>query len=112
MKYVYIWVSGYDTTIFYNTFLVNKVLDLQYYFTSLSHYSVVKVSQVLFSVEWICETTLDEIETLGVPVDKKKTILLSAIHTPVTLDHNKLKVLTTVLSKFNTEGLSNSDYGM
>ena len=112
MKYVYIWVSGYDTTIFYNTFLVNKVLDLQYYFTSLSHYSVVKVSQVLFSVECVCETTLDEIEEIGVPLDEKKTTLLCAIYTSVSLDHDKLKVLTTVLSKFDTEGLSNSDYGM
>ena len=109
---MYIWVSGYNTTIFYNTFLVNKVLNLQQYFTSLSHYSVVKVSQVLFSVECVCETTLDEIETLSVPVEEKKTILLSAIHPSVSLDHNKLKVLTTVLSKFDTEGLSNSDYGM
>ena len=72
---------------------------------------MVKVSQVLFSVECVCETTLDEIETLGVPVEEKKTILLSAIHTSVSLDHDKLKVLTTVLSKFDTEGLSNSDYG-
>ena len=73
---------------------------------------MVKVSQVLFSVECVCETTLDEIETLGVSVDEKKTTLLSGIYTSVSSDHNKLKALVTVLSKFGTEGLSNSECGM
>ena len=72
---------------------------------------MVKVSQVLFSAEWISETTLDTIEEKGVPLDEKKTTLLSVINTAVSSDHKKLKVLVTVLSKFDTEGLSNSECG-
>ena len=75
----------------------------------------VKVSQLLFSEKCINEETLDKIETLeGVENDKLKT-LLSAIHTAVSLDHNKLKVLMTVLSKFEeTKQLSEriiTEYG-
>ena len=54
-------------------------------------------------------------ETLEGPVDYKRTTLLSAIHTAISSDHKKLKVLATVLSKFEeTQGLSEriiSEYG-
>ena len=75
----------------------------------------VKVSQLLFSEKYISEATLDEMETLEGSLDEKKTTLLSAIHTAISSDHKKLKVLATVLSKFKeTQGLSesiNSEYG-
>ena len=75
----------------------------------------VKVSQLLFSERWISEETLDKIETLKGILDEKKTTLLSAIHTAISSDHNKLKVLATVLSKFEeTKSLSEriiSEYG-
>ena len=57
----------------------------------------VKVSQLLFSERCISEATLDVIETLEVPLDEKKATLLAAMHTT---DHKNLKVLVTVLSKF------------
>ena len=60
----------------------------------------VKVSQLLFSERCISEATLDEMETLEGVLDEKKTTLLSAIHTAVSSDHKKLKLLATVLSKF------------
>ena len=62
----------------------------------------VKVSQLLFSERCISEETLDEMETLEIEdiLDKKKTTLLSAIHTAISSDHKKLKMLATVLSKF------------
>ena len=67
----------------------------------------VKVSQLLFSERCISEETLDKMETLEGSLDEKKTTLLSAIHTAISSDHKKLKVLATVLSKFEeTQGLS------
>ena len=61
------------------------------------------------------EATLDEIEILERSLDEKKTTQLSAIHTAVSLDHKKWKVVATVLSRFEeTQGLSEriiSDYG-
>ena len=75
----------------------------------------VKVSQLLFSERCISEETLDKIEMLESSPDEKKTTLLSAIRTPVSSDHKKLKVLATVLSKFEeTKHLSKTifnDYG-
>ena len=60
----------------------------------------VQVSQLLFSERCISEEILDKIETLKGTLDEKKTTLLSAIHTAISSDHKKLKVLATVLSKF------------
>ena len=75
----------------------------------------VKVSQLLFSERWISEETLDKIETLKGILDEKKTILLSAIHTAISSDHKKVKMLAIVLSKFEeTKSLSEriiSEYG-
>ena len=75
----------------------------------------VKVSQFLFSERCINEETIDKMETLEGSLDEKKTTLLSAIHTAVSSDHKKLKVLATVLSKFEeTKILSEriiSEYG-
>ena len=90
---------------------------LQSYLIILSQCLInpVKVSQLLFSERYISEETLDKMETLEGPLDEKKTTLLSAIHTAVSSDHKKLKVLATVLSKFEeTQGLSEriiSEYG-
>ena len=75
----------------------------------------VKVSQFLFSERCINEETLDKIESSQGSPDEKKTTLLSAIHTAISSDHKKLKVLATVLSKFEeTKLLSErilSEYG-
>ena len=75
----------------------------------------VKVSQLLFSERCISEETLDKMESLQGSPEEKKTTLLSAIHTTISSDHKKLKVLTTVLSKFEeTKMLSEriiSEYG-
>ena len=75
----------------------------------------VKVSQFLFSEKYISEETLDEMETLEGSLDEKKTTLLFAIYTAISSDHKKLKVLATVLSKFEeTKMLSEriiSEYG-
>ena len=60
----------------------------------------VKVSQLLFTERCINEETLDKIESLKGSPDEKKTTLLSAIHTTISSDCKKLKVLATVLSKF------------
>ena len=60
----------------------------------------VKVSQLLFSERCISEETLDKMESLQGSPDEKKTTLLSAIHTVISSDHKKLKMLATVLSKF------------
>ena len=60
----------------------------------------VKVSQLLFSERCINEETLDKMEKLEGSLDEKKTTLLSAIHTAISSDCKKLKVLATVLSKF------------
>ena len=75
----------------------------------------VKVSQLLFSERCINEETLDKMESLKGLVDDKLKTLLSALHTAISLDHKKLKVLATVLSKFEeTKTLSEriiSEYG-
>ena len=75
----------------------------------------VKVSQLLFSERCISEKTLDKIESLQGSPNEKKTTLLSAIHTAISSDHKKLKMLATVLSKFEeTKMLSEriiSEYG-
>ena len=63
-------------------------------------FNPVKVSQILFSERCISEATLDSMEGLKGSPDEKKTTLLSAIHTAVSSDHKKLKVVATVLSKF------------
>ena len=60
----------------------------------------VKVSQLLFSERCISEETLDVMETMDGTQNEKKTTLLSAIHTAVSSDHKKLKVVATALSKF------------
>ena len=60
----------------------------------------VKVSQLLFSERCISEATLDKMETLEGSLHEKKTTLLSAIHRAVSSNHTNLKVLATVLSKF------------
>ena len=60
----------------------------------------VRLAQFLFSKRCISEETLDKMETLEDVLDEKKTTLLSAIHTAVSSDHKKLKVLATVLSTF------------
>ena len=60
----------------------------------------VKVSQLLFSERCISEETLDVMETMEGILNEKKTTLLSAIHTAVSSDHKKLKVVATVLFKF------------
>ena len=75
---------------------------LQHYHTALSQSLIypVDVSQLLYSEKCISERTLDEIETLESSADNKKTILLTAIHIAVSLDHIKLKIFATVLSKF------------
>ena len=75
----------------------------------------VKVSQLLFSERCISEATLDEMETLEGVLDEKKTTLLSAIHTAISSDHKKLKLLASVLSKFKETTLLSekimSEYG-
>ena len=75
----------------------------------------VKVSQLLFSERCISEETLDKMESLQGSPDEKNTTLLSAIHTAILSDRKKLKILATVLSKFEeTKMLSQriiSEYG-
>ena len=78
------------------------IIILWHYNDTLSQSMInpVKVSQLLFSEGCIKEVTLDKMETMEGILDEKKTTLLSAIHTPISLDHKKLKVLATILSKF------------
>ena len=75
----------------------------------------VKVSQLLFSERCIREETLDKMESLKGTQDEKKTTLLSAIQTAISSDHKKLKMLATILSKFEeTKTLSEkiiNEYG-
>ena len=82
---------------------------------SQSQINPVKVSQLLFSERCINEETLDKMESLQCSPDDKKMTLLSAIYTTISSDHKKLKVLATVLSKFEeTKTLSEriiSEYG-
>ena len=67
---------------------------------SQSMINTVKVSQLLFSERCINEDTLDKMETMEGILDEKKTTLLSAIYIAISSDHKNLKVLATVLSKF------------
>ena len=86
-----------------NTFsILVKEKALQSFIGEMSRSQInpVKVSQLLFSERCIFEETLDKMETLKGTLDEKKTTLLSAIHTTISSDHKKLKVLATVLSKF------------
>ena len=98
-------------------FFIVKEEVLKSYLMVLSQCLInpVKVSQLLFSERCISEETLDKMETSEESLDYKKTTLLSAIHTAISSDHKKLKVLATVLSKFEeTQGLSDriiSEYG-
>ena len=98
--------------------MIESSTRLQFYMDELSkcHIDPVKVSQFLYSERCINEATLDKIETLkDNTLDEKKTTLLSAIHIEVSSDHKKLKVLATVLSKFEgTKDLSKriiNEYG-
>ena len=94
-----------------------KEESLQSFISEISQSQInpVKVCQLLFSERCISEETLDKIETLKGTLDEKKTILLSAIHAAVSSDHEKLKMLATVLSKLEeTKWLSEriiSEYG-
>ena len=98
-------------------FFIVKEEVLKSYLMILSECLInpVKVSQLLFSKKCISEATLDEMEKLEVSLDEKKTTLLSAIHTAISSDHKKLKMVATVLSKFeDTQGLSEriiNEYG-
>ena len=82
---------------------------------SLCPINPVRVSQLLFSERCISKETLDKMESLKGTLDEKKTTLLFAIHTAISSDHTKLKMLATVLSKFEeTKMLSQkiiSEYG-
>ena len=90
---------------------------LKRYFTTLSQSLIdpVKVSQLLFSERCISEETLDTVETLKDTSDEKKTTLISAVSIAVSSDSKKLKVLATVLAKFEeTKDLSKTifnEYG-
>ena len=59
-----------------------------------------KMAQMFFSYKCISEATLDEVEILENSFDAKKRTLLSAISGVVSSDHKILKVLATVLAKF------------
>ena len=90
---------------------------LQAYIDELSNFltAPVKVSQLLYSERRISETTPNEMETSKATMDEKKTNLLSAIHIELSSDYKKLKVLATVLFKFEeTKYISKritSEYG-
>ena len=75
----------------------------------------VKLSQLLFSERCISEVTLDDMETSEVSQDVKKTTLLSTIHTAVSSDYKKLKMLAKVLSMFEKTSILSkqifSEYG-
>ena len=93
---VIIFITGMDSL------STEAVIILYHHNDTLSQSMInpVKVSQLLFSERCINEDTLDKMESLQGSPDEKKTTLLSAIHTAISLDHKKLKVLATVLSKF------------
>ena len=101
--FYFLIVIGTDSSATKATAILQRHIDT----LSQSLINPVKVSQFLFSKRCISEETLDEMETSEESLDYKKTTLLSAIHTAVSSDHKKLKVLATVLSKFEeTQGLS------
>ena len=60
----------------------------------------VQMSQLLYSEKCISEVILDEVETLEVSIDNKRTALLSAIGTAVSSDYKNIKVIAKMLSKF------------
>ena len=100
-------------------YLIDSDVVIQTYIDELSKCLInpVNVSQLLFSERCISKETLDEMETFEIEdiLDEKKTTLLSAIHTAISSDHKKLKMLAKVLSKFEeTKMLSEkiiSEYG-
>ena len=59
----------------------------------------VQMSQLLYSVRYISEITLDKIETLESSLNDKKITLYDAISTAVSSDDQKFEVLATILSK-------------
>ena len=90
---------------------------LQKHYVALSQCLIypVDITQLLYSAKCISEKTLDEVETLETSTEEKKAILLKALRIAVTFDHKKLKLLYSVLKKFEetnniAERLSN-DYG-
>ena len=93
---VIIIIAGMDSSATEATIILWRYTDT----LSQSLINPIKVSQLLFSERCISEETLDVIETMEGILDEKKTTLLSAIHTAVSSDHKKLKVVATVLSKF------------
>ena len=109
--FYFLIVIGTDSSATKATAILQRHIDT----LSQSLINPVKVSQFLFSERCISEETLDEMETSEESLDYKKTTLLSAIHTAISSDHKKLKVLATVLSKFEeTQSLSEriiSEYG-
>ena len=69
----------------------------------------VEMSQLLYSEGCIAEMALNKIESLeGSPQDRKAN-LMTAIHEGISLDHKKLKMLATVLSKFKETRLIGKD---
>ena len=85
-----------------NSLATEAIIILWHHNDTLSQSMInpVKVSQLLFSERFISEETLDKMEKMEGILDEKKTTLLSAIHTAISSDHKKLKVLVMVLSKF------------
>ena len=69
----------------------------------------VEMSQLLYSEGCITEMALNKIESLEASLQDKKTNLMTAIHEGILLDHKKLKVLSTVLSKFEETRLIGQD---
>ena len=110
---IYVLIIGTDSPV------TEASTIFQHHIDTLSQCLInpVKVSQLLFSERCISEETLDEMEKLEFEgaLDEKKTTLLSAIHSEVSSDHKKLKVLVTVLSKFDEMKLLSeriiSEYG-
>ena len=93
---VIIFITGMDSL------STEAIIILYHHNDTLSQSMInpVKVSQLLFSERCINEDTLDKMETMEGILDEKKTTLLSAIHTVISSDHKNLKMLATVLSKF------------
>lgn len=71
---------------------------------SLSSNSIIlTLSQSLYSVWCINETSLDIIESIEGSLDHKKTTLLTALHEAVSTDHRKLKVIAQTLFTYDNE---------
>jgi hypothetical protein len=75
----------------------------QKYYDTLSQALLypVDIGQHLYSIGCISEKTLDEVETLESPADHKKRVLLKALKIAVVLDGKKLKLLASVLLKYD-----------